>query len=339
MKKLLTLTSLLLLSLAAFTQGKDAYLTKTFKAADIKNVGVRTSGGGITLDGTSNSEATVLVFIKGNNGKELSRSEIEDKLKDYELIVNLEVGTLKCIARAREDNMNWKKSLNIYFKITCPININTDLSTSGGGIALSDLRGNLKFRTSGGGLDLENLEGNIKGSTSGGGIKLVNCNNNVDVRTSGGGISAADCDGDINLSTSGGGIKLNKMQGTINARTSGGGITADYIDGQLLVSTSGGGINLNHISASVKAKTSGGSINANVDCMGDYLALSTAAGNINIDVPNDAGYDLSLSGNRVSASGFGNFNGSKSEKRMDGKVNGGGVEISAKAGSGNVTIR
>lgn len=339
MKKLFTTTIIAFLAIATFAQDGKPYMVKTFNASAIENVGVRTSGGGITIEGTSDTQARVEVYIKGNNWKDIDKEEIEDRLQDYDLSVSLNGGTLACIAKNKESMSNWKSGLSISFKIYSPVNVNTDLSTSGGGIKMRNLAGNLKFRTSGGGLELEDLDGTIKGSTSGGGIDLVNCDNKVDVRTSGGGISAKECDGEINLSTSGGGISLANMNGYVKARTSGGGISADYLEGELQASTSGGGISLNHIRANVKASTSAGSINANIDEVGDFLDLSTTAGNITIDLPNNEGYDLDLSGNKVSMSGLNNFSGSKSEKRMDGKVNGGGMEITARASSGRVSIR
>lgn len=338
MKKLFTLLSFFFLSTSIFAQNGTPHMTKTFSASAIENIGVKTSGGGISVIGSNDSQARVEVYIKGNNNKTLNRAEIEEKLEDYRLKVALEGNTLVCIAE-NEEKMSWGNGLSISFKIFGPIDVNTDVSTSGGGISLTSLSGSLKFRTSGGGLDLTDLEGNIKGSTSGGGIDLDNCDNIVDVRTSGGGIEAKNCDGDISLSTSGGGISLVKMTGNVNARTSGGGISAEYMEGEFNASTSGGGISLDHIMANVKARTSAGSINANIDEVGDFLDLTTTAGNINIDLPNDGGYDLDLSGNKVSMAGMSNFSGDQSSKRMDGKVNGGGMEITARANSGRVSIR
>jgi DUF4097 and DUF4098 domain-containing protein YvlB len=337
MKKLITTLSILFISIYVFAEEKP-YTVKTFNASEIENVGVRTSGGGISIFGSNDTKARVEVYVKGNNWKDLSKEEIEKRLQDYELKIALEGNTLVCTAKSKNNSMNWKNGLSISFKVYSPVDVNTDLSTSGGGIKMTNLAGNLKFRTSGGGLDLEDLKGNIKGSTSGGGIDVVNCDQNVDLSTSGGGINARDCDGEIKLNTSGGGIGLKKMSGNINVRTSGGGISVDYLDGDLEASTSGGGINLDHIAGSVKARTSAGSINANIDEIGDFLDLSTTAGGIDIDVPDDKGYNLDLSGNKVNLSGLGSFNGSKSDERMKGSVNGGGARITARASSGRVSV-
>jgi hypothetical protein len=50
---------------------------------------VETSGEGINVSGSDAPMATVNAYIKGNNGgHNLSKSEIEDPLKDYTIRIN-----------------------------------------------------------------------------------------------------------------------------------------------------------------------------------------------------------------------------------------------------------
>jgi DUF4097 and DUF4098 domain-containing protein YvlB len=351
MKNLLLISLLFVAGLLAFTDielGDDnnnvddraLYMTKTFKASSIKNVDVSTSGGGITVMGGESSEARVEVYVGGNGRGSLSESEIEERLEKYNLIVKMDGGTLICEAERKDKsgNWNWRNSLNISFKVYVPTKVATNLNTSGGGIKMANLNGDLKFRTSGGGLDLEDLRGEVKGSTSGGGIKMINCDDIVKVRTSGGGIDARDCDGEIDLSTSGGGIKLTNLNGNVEANTSGGGISVEDFTGDLDTSTSGGSIRMNGMNGNVKASTSGGEISASFERPGKYISLSTSAGNIDIDVPNGKGYDLDLSGNRVRMASSSNFSGTKKDDRVQGRLNGGGTSIKARASSGSISL-
>lgn len=347
MKNLLLISLLLISSLFAFTDidetdasvdNEKPYLTKTFKASSVKNVDVNTSGGGITVMGGATSEAKVEVYVSGNERGSLSDSEIKERLEKYKLTVRMDGETLICEAERKDKSNNWKNGLNISFKVYVPTKVATNLNTSGGGIKMANLNGDLKFRTSGGGLDLENLRGELNGSTSGGGIKMVNCDDIVKVRTSGGGIDARDCDGEIDLSTSGGGIKLTNLNGNVEATTSGGGISVEDFSGDLITSTSGGSIRMNGMNGNVKASTSGGGISASFERPGKYISLSTSAGNIDIDVPNGKGYDLDLSGNRVRMANFSNFNGTKKDDRVQGRLNGGGTTIKARASSGSVSL-
>ncbi|WP_337043162.1 DUF4097 family beta strand repeat-containing protein [Emticicia sp. 17c] len=330
------------LSTAAFAQDKETpYLVKTYQSSEVKNIDVRTSGGGIAVTGQAGNETRVEVYIRPSNwnGTSLSKSEIEDRLREYELSIKKEGNTIYCVAKKKNDNWNdWKKSLSITFKVFAPEKVSTDLQTSGGGITLKNLTGDLNFNTSGGGLKLTNLGGNVKGRTSGGGIDLTGCRDVIDVSTSGGGIEATDCKGDIHLSTSGGGLRLKQLDGRIKATTSGGGIRAEEIRGELITSTSGGSIHLEDIMASVKASTSGGGISADIKSLGKYLSLSTSAGNIKVRMPLDKGLDLDLDANRVHVPEIRNFNGRIEKDRVRGSVNGGGIPVTMDANSGSIAI-
>lgn len=343
MKKLLSLFILgLSISTVSWAQDKETpYFVKTYKSSEVKNLNVRTSGGGISVTGGAGDEARVEVYVRGNNGgSNLSKEEIEDRLKEYELSVKKEGETISCVAKRKSESSwnNWKNGLSISFKIFTPEKISTDLVTSGGGISLKNLTGNLGFTTSGGGLKLQNLGGNVKGRTSGGGINISGCRDNIDVATSGGGIDAESCKGDIRLSTSGGGLTLKKLDGTIKATTSGGGIRAEEISGDFVTSTSGGSIKLEDITASVKASTSGGGISADIKSLGKYLSLSTSAGSIHVRMPMDKGIDLDLDGQRVKVPALSKFSGTVEKDRVKGSLNGGGIAVRMDANSGGVYI-
>ena len=342
MKKLL---SVLIFSVfvvnASFAQDKETpYLVKTYKSSEMKMLNVRTSGGGISVTGGNSDEARIEIYVKSSNGNNnLSKTEIEDRLKEYELSVKKDGETIYCVAkRKNESGWDWKNGLSISFKIYSPEKISTDLITSGGGISLKNLTGNLAFSTSGGGLKLQNLGGNVKGRTSGGGIDLTNSRDMIDLATSGGGIRAEDCKGDIKLNTSGGGFTLKNLDGIIHATTSGGGVKAENIKGEFITSTSGGSIRLEDMMASIKASTSGGGIDADIKAMGKYLSLSTSAGSIHVTMPMDKGMTLDLDGNRVKMPETKNFSGKIEKDRVKGSINGGGILVTMDANSGGIYI-
>lgn len=327
-----------------FAQNSDEkpYMTKTFSAAAIKALNVRTSGGSINVAGQS-GEAKVEVYIRSNNwnGKsELSKEEIEDRLKEYELTVAQEGETLVCKSKRKNENekWDWKQALSISFKITVPEKTTTDLATSGGSIKLAKLTGNQNFSTSGGSLHLDDLSGTVKGRTSGGSIQLANCHDQLDLATSGGSIKADACKGDIKLVTSGGSINLMQVDGNVRATTSGGSIKGDNIKGELVASTSGGSIRLTDVAASLRASTSAGGITAEITSLGKYLDLSTSAGGIHVQMPLNKGLDLDLRANRVNVGTLNNFNGTMEKDRVNGKLNGGGTLVTMRASSGSISV-
>ena len=342
MKKLFLFIALAIaISAQAQRDGEKPYLTKAFAGASISNVEVGTSGGGITLQGVDPSESRVEVYIQGNN-RDLSREEIEERLKDYyDVTISLDGGKLYVKAKMK-DGFHWSNShsLNISFKVYAPKSISSHLNTSGGGIDISHLAGgNQVFNTSGGGLEIADIQGNMDGNTSGGGIHVDHANGqNIHLTTSGGGIEANHCSGDISLETSGGGLDLNNLDGTIRAHTSGGGIQGGHISGDLKTSTSGGSIDLQDLSCTLDASSSGGGIDVGMTALGKSIRLGTSAGSIHLTLPAGKGMDLTLDADGIETHNIGSFNGSQSKDHMDGSVNGGGIPVRLDASSGHIYL-
>ncbi|MBC8154416.1 MAG: DUF4097 family beta strand repeat protein [Bacteroidetes bacterium] len=345
MKRLLLTILPALFALTAFAQqdrNEVPYQTKTF-TGKLTALRVETSGGGITVEGSSRTDVKVELYVKANNYRNtLSQAEIDERLKQYEIVMRTEGNTVIATAKNKNRDMDWKRSLNIAFRVYTPRQMATDLETSGGGIRLSHLTGRQAFTTSGGGLSLDDLDGDLKGRTSGGGIQLTDCHSKasgdrIDLETSGGGIEATNASGPIRLETSGGGIRLRNLTGKINAGTSGGSVSGDGITGELVTTTSGGGIRLMNVAGSLEATTSAGSVDLEMTKLGDYLRLSTSAGSVRVKMPLSSGMNLDVSGDRVSMP-LTNFNGTSEKDRVKGKLNGGGIPVAISASSGSVSV-
>lgn len=341
MKKffLFSLFVLSILVLKAQDKSKQPYLTKSLSGESIKNVEARTSGGSISVAGVA-SEARIEVYITSNNGKDdLSREDIQARLDDkYELEVTASGGKLSAIAKTKSKITDWKKALNISFKIYVPREVSTDLSTSGGSISLENLSGSQDFSTSGGSLNVVKVTGKVRGRTSGGSIHLMEVKDDIDMSTSGGSIAAKNCEGKIRLNTSGGSMSLKEMKGDIRASTSGGSINGKEIQGELIASTSGGSIDFSDLSCSLETSTSGGHIEISFKELGKYVKVNNSGGSIEIDLPKGKGLDLRLSGMKVKTGQLENFNGTMEDDQVNGKLNGGGIPVSVHASSGRVNV-
>jgi len=341
--KILTFTlCAALFASGAFAQddNETPYQTKTY-SGPLSNVRVETSGGSITVEGSQSSGVKVEMYVRGNNWPQnkLSKEEIEDRLKEYDLTSGTQGGTVLALARRRNQNGNWdwKRGLSISFKVYAPRNFATNLKTSGGSIHLSKLTGQQEFSTSGGSLHLTDLEGSINGRTSGGSIHVDNCRKDINLTTSGGSIEAKNSSGTLNLRTSGGSLRLTDLKGLVKASTSGGSINAENVDGDLEARTSGGSVRLHNIAGSLQASTSGGGIEADLSRLGKYLKLSTSAGSVRVKMPLDQGLDLDVRGNRVKMP-LNNFNGTMDKDRVQGRLNGGGIPVDISASSGSVYV-
>lgn len=319
---------------------KEPFITKSLSNESIKDVEVRTSGGNISVTGVNPSEARVEVYISGNNNKnDLSKEEIQQRLNEkYDLDISVKNNKLVAMTKLKEKITDWKKALNISFKIFVPKNITTDLTTSGGNISLENLSGKQDFSTSGGNLNVSNVSGAVSGRTSGGNIGLENSKDDIELTTSGGNIDANNCEGKLRLSTSGGSLYLKDLKGDVRATTSGGNVDGSSIEGELIAHTSGGDIHFKDLACSLETSTSGGNISVAILELGKYVKISNSAGNIDLDLPKNKGIDLELSADKIKTDRLDNFSGKTSEGEINGKLNGGGVLVRVDGGSGRISL-
>ncbi len=319
-------------------QDKNPYLVKSFPES-VNKIEVVTSGGSIWVAHENGEKPRVEVYVKGNNGKELSKEEAASRFEEYyDLSIETSGNVLKAYARSK-NNMNWKNSLSVSFKVYSPAKIETDLKTSGGSVSMSGLTGNQKLMTSGGSLSISDIKGNVDGKTSGGSILLKNIQGNISSKTSGGSIDASLLSGKIDIGTSGGSLSLEDLKGEIRAFTSGGSISGNNISGALETKTSGGGISLTKMRCSLDAATSAGSVNIEMENLSGYVKIMNSAGNVSLKLPANQGLDLNIQANRISIPDLKDFSGDSNSKSIKGTVKGGGVPVSVRSSSGTVSIR
>jgi hypothetical protein len=317
---------------------KEPYMVKTLGNEAIKVVEAKTSGGSISVSGGNSTQARIEVYVTPNNDRSISKEEIQQRLKElYDLNVTAAGNKLSAIARSKEQIRDWKKALNISFKIYVPQNVSSDLTTSGGSIHLENLTGSQSFTTSGGSLHVVKLSGKINGRTSGGSIHLNDSNDEITLRTSGGSIKASNCTGTLKLTTSGGSLELSGLKGTTTATTSGGSVKGENIEGELKTSTSGGSIALDNLRCSLETSTSGGNITVAFSRLGSFVRINNSAGNVSLTLPKNKGLDLDLSGDIANTS-FENFSGKIEDHQVKGKLNGGGVPVTVDANSGRIRL-
>ena len=319
---------------------KYLWLTKSLTNESIANVEAETSGGNIELMGVD-ADARIEVYIQGSNGKgeKLSKEEITARLdRDYDLDISTADHKLTAIARHKKNSNSWKHGLSISFRIYVPHQSSSHVVTSGGNISIGNLSGTEDSTTSGGNLMIDQVSGHIKGVTSGGNVNLSNSQDDIDLSTSGGNVVAKNSQGNIKLRTSGGNVGLTDLQGNITATTSGGNVEAKTIAGELQASTSGGNVRLLDLSCSLDASTSGGNIKVEIIVPGKYVKLRNSGGNIELQMPDNKGYDLKLYAEKLEIPHISNFSGTGSNKKMEGTINGGGIPVTVDAGDGKVFL-
>lgn len=296
------LTILLIASSPANAQDREEpYRVEEFSTDTPAELFVRTAGGHITVEPSDDNTFRVEMFVQ-KNGSYYTPDDTE--LEDYDIDISQNSNSITAEAK-RSDNRRWnfwnRNNFSISFTVYAPAETSSELRTSGGHITAKGLDGRQNIRTSGGHLKLMDLIGNVEARTSGGHITVSN------------------------------------FEGELSARTSGGHIDTDNANGVLDLRTSGGHITLKESSGSADARTSGGSITADMVSISDFLELRTSGGSIDITVPGDTGYNLALRGNGVPST-VQNFSGEISRNQINGEMNGGGPNISARTSGGRVSL-
>ncbi len=293
------LLGLFFVSFSHLAFAQSPVASQEFTVGDYAEVEVSTSGGRIEVIGKSTTKVTVNA-IAYVNGRRSSNANLDNWSITIEEIQG------KIVAKAeKESNMGWLrccKDESIAFEIETPVNTELNARTSGGSVSIENLSGNQYARTSGGRMEANNIQGNVEMRTSGGAIRLENI------------------EGQAEVATSGGSIRAKKVTQGLKARTS------------------GGSLHLQEISGSLEARTSGGSIDVRLVNPIEYIEVSTSGGNVTVEVPENLGYDLELTGSRVRTE-LRNFTGSSSRDAIKGAMNGGGIPLKARTSGGSVSLK
>ena len=319
--------SLLLLTLTscAALAATEEQTNKTFQVPPGGKLVVDVDFG--SIDVTTNSTDAVAVSV----WRKVTRSSAEDEqkyLSENPVVFVQDGNTVTVRAHSKDkEKFHWfngsQNRNEAKYTIQVPAQFNAQLNTSGGGIAASDVTGEVKADTSGGELRFTRLHGPLNGDTSGGSIHVT------------------DCEGPIKIDTSGGGIEVTGGSGTLNGDTSGGSITVKNFKGPASVDTSGGGITIENVAGKIKGDTSGGSIHAVLlsPVPGD-VSLSTSGGGVTVKVPADAAFNLDAeaSGGGVHCDLPVTVQGKREHDELKGPVNGGGPVVHLETSGGGVHV-
>ncbi len=307
---------LILATVVSAAEGKS--ITRVFEVEEGGTLTMDTERGSVEILTTGRKTVTVEITRKTPFGgaRELPDDfvvEFEHSGKDVSIRSELERGWWD----------SWRNRLQVHYKITVPQRYNLDLETSGGGIRVVDLEGEVRVKTSGGGLKLGRIDGSVYGRTSGGRIEL------------------AGCDGTVDVKTSGGGIDLGTVSGRVWAHTSGGSIVIDAAGGEVKVSTSGGLIRIDEVQGAVEASTSGGSITATIIEQPERdSSLKTSGGGVTVHLASGirANVDARSSGGGVSSELPITIRGRIDRHALHGTINGGGPELYLRSSGGSIRI-
>jgi len=311
----------LLFSLNGFSKDDQPTIIKTFDLNQPGTLNASSSGGGVTVKTHDQPKVEIQAFVR-KNGKLLPPNDkmVDEVLDAFDLEFT-KSGSVITANVKRKSRMNFWNNVGISLTVIVPQEMSCNVSSSGGGLKISGVKGTHEFSSSGGGVELENVTGATEAKSSGGGVKATNHNGNV------------------RLSSSGGGVTVTDVHGNVYARSSGGGVSLNNIDGDADASSSGGGVTVTGEVTSVKATSSGGSVKADIVGLTKELYLQSSGGGVSavIHGGDKLGMDLDLQSDKVNIDLY-NFSGKSEKNSVKGAMNGGGIPVYMHASGGNVNV-
>lgn len=302
------LVTLAFVSTAAVAESR---IEKTLKIESGGRLEVDTEMGAITVTGSSRNDVHVLVTSRGRDLDELLTLRFEEGGK-----------TARITGKKKERHLfGWSDGGRVKFEIEVPTATALDCDTSGGGITVASIHGEVRLQTSGGSLDVRDVVGDLDGHTSGGGVVVKSIKGRTRVETSGGSIDGADLDGPVNADTSGGGITMRHVTGDLKVHSSGGSIRIDEAAGLVEADTSGGGIR----AAFARGNSRGG-------------RLESSGGSIELALDPNADLEIDASASHVSSDLPLTVRGEISRSRLHGTLNKGGASLRIHTSGGGIRI-
>jgi DUF4097 and DUF4098 domain-containing protein YvlB len=296
----------------ALTLSAASRLEKTLKLEPGGTFRLETDIGSVTVTGKPTPDVRLVV----TSAKEL------DELLSFRFDEGNRSVTVTARRKHRVSGWFGDGNSRVRYEIEVPAQTALDLHTSGGKIAIEGIRSRSKLDTSGGGITVSDLVGDLEADTSGGPISLRDIKGRTRVQTSGGGIEGANLDGSLSAETSGGSIELDRVTGDIHATSSGGGIRIAQAGGRIEAETSGGGIEASF----AKGNARGGS-------------LETSGGGIEVAIDPEIGFEIDAEGNSVKTDMPVRVVGEISRRSLHGSLGKGGETLRLHTSGGGVRIK
>lgn len=332
------LTILAFLNIDCQAQLPDDYSFKqSFRTGEPASVNIKTNDGYIHAYSADTREIVVYFIVHRNN--RVQDMDLQKLQEELEVDISFDNNTLDIVIEQRDINWitNWRDRYNVSLHIIAPKKTDNNLRTSDGDIELVDFVGDQECRTSDGNINAEDISGVLEARTSDGNINAVDVKGNVGLHTSDGDIYAENILGDLEAKTSDGEITIEDVKGNVYAVTSDGDVSIRQSRGMHEARTSDGNIRFEELDGGLVARTSDGDIRGDFSTLDQPLKLKTSDGNISVAVPRNLGMNILLRGEDLDVK-LVDFSGESSDNKIEGTLNGGGVEVELITTDGDVEL-
>jgi hypothetical protein len=162
--------------------------------------------GGIKVEGAPRYDVRLRARVVG-------RAATEERARQIASAVRVQPDGDRIEAEGPGD-LGRGESWNVSYEVAVPLQMSLSLSSTNGGVSVSDVEGRIEFTTTNGGVRLANVGGDVRGRTTNGGVNIELDGaswrgEGLDVQTSNGGVHLAIPDSysaQLEVGTSNGGL-------------------------------------------------------------------------------------------------------------------------------------
>ena len=279
-----------------------------------------TVAGGVTVTVGAAGRVTVTgsLHLRPNfGGMQVTAADLERLRKDPPVHAVGNVVTLAPIADER-----LRRAVAITFDVTVPYDTEVRVKTESGRISIRGLKGPVAAQSESGGVEVADVQGGVAATTGSGAIRVLGI---------GGDVSADSGSGDVDMDGLEGAVTAHTQSARIRARMRGAG-AAD-------VSSGSGTIEITGARGPLVARTESSTIHIDGVPGGDWGAES-GSGKIAVRIPAGAAFSLearSKSG-RVRSGHPLEPGGVDEQRRVEGRVNGGGAKVALVTRSSAIAV-
>ena len=220
---------------------------------------------------------------------------------------------------------SWVRNARVDYEVWIPREVNVRLSSVSG---IIQMKSHLN---------------RIFANTVSGKIKLDDIKGNVEVKTTSGNTIVNDVQGDFIWSSTSGELDMANLVGDLDLHTVSGDISGSEVNGEIKANSVSGGINLRNSQGNLAyLRTTSGNIRAELEAINSTsdMSLSTISGDIILYLPADAAFYLDI--NTISGDINTRFEvliDGSDERKLQGTVGGGGINININTVSGDISLR
>lgn len=259
-------------------------------------------GGSLDLD--LGSENVTVRTVSGDRARVTVEGRGRDAEREFERRqFSARVDGDRLIVRTEPQRRGRRSSARFEVTVEIPRRFDAALDLGSGNVQVASLDGDLAVSVGSGNVRVEDIDGR-----------------RVRLSTGSGNVQAGALVGDVEVRTGSGNVRVERVVGPLEAGTGSGNVAIGSVDGRASVDTGSGNVEMTLASAAP-------------------LEVDTGSGTVTLLLPRSAGFDIDLDGGSVQIDDAFGFQGRRERREAEGRIGGGGPELTVDTGSGDIRLR